>query len=529
MSEAVAEDKANPLVIIGDRITRKPHLVAFMEHLRRENSQLDPEQQIQYAVCGDSTDVATALKRYLGQVKMVLLGPGLEGNAATIARMLASKAQIVIVVDNTVNPLGRDQTSIVKTEKNLLELGVIVVAGNKATESLFEPIIQDYVLSDMAPAANMEEMSPEERAAMIDKRLLAVDKFPSLPETQRKVTELDDMDPPKKWAEAIDPDLPTRTVILRILNSARYALRSRVETIDKAVVLASARTIREIVTACQMQQIFKSTAAKDIDQFWRHSLATGFFAKLFALPADPEIQNGQQKAEFNRYHFEEEQAKLLQETRIWEKFELNEKDDAFTSGLLHDVGKVTMTMCLEESLKLIQALISNEVAEAEKAGKPWAEPALAVEQLLMKDIDHQVIGGRLAEKWEMDPGQQLVIAHHHDIEDQSPDLLKLIAMADLAANCLFPYPATDEQHPFTVLFAKIKVAVDKRKGEAPTEVVLDVIGQDFFEELVDIMDRMEIPPPIWEIVDFKTFFHLCYCVGPAVKSATNAFLQQTGS
>ena len=71
----------------------------------------------------------------------------------------------------------------------------------------------------------------EERGRMIDARLDAVNTFPSLPETQRKVAELDDLDPPKQWAEAIDPDVPTRTVILRLLNSARYGFRSRVETI----------------------------------------------------------------------------------------------------------------------------------------------------------------------------------------------------------------------------------------------------------------------------------------------------------
>ena len=61
---------------------------------------------------------------------------------------------------------------------------------------------------------------------MIDKRLEAVNSFPSLPDTQRKVAELDDLDdldPPKKWAEAIDPDLPTKTVILE--DSQQCALR----------------------------------------------------------------------------------------------------------------------------------------------------------------------------------------------------------------------------------------------------------------------------------------------------------------
>ena len=529
MSEDIAEGISNPLVIIGDQIAPKKHLVAFMQHLRRENDLLEEEAKIQYAVCRDSTDVATALKKHLDSVKMVLLGPGLEGKSATIARMLASKAQIIVVVNNKVNPLASDLQAIMKIEKNLMDLGVVVVDEQKATEELFEPLIQDYVLSGAVPAADMENMSPEERGRMIGKRLDAVDKFPSLPETQRKVNALDDLDPPKKWAEAIDPDLPTRTVILRILNSARYGFRSRVETIDKAVAMASSRTIREIVTACQVQQIFKDAAAQDIDKFWRHALGTAFFAKLFALSADPETQTARQKAEFERFQFSEEQTQLLRETRLWEKFELNEKDDPFSSGLMHDVGKVTMTMCLEESLTLIQAVIESEVSEAQQEGKPWTNTSLNIERFLMKDIDHQVIGGQLAEKWELDPGQQLVISHHHEIEDQTPDLIKLVALANLATNCLFPYPATAEQHPFTLLFAKIDSSVKKNEDKPPIEAALEAIGQEHFEELVDVIEGLDIPPALWELTDFRSFFHLCFAVAPEVKSATNAFLQQTGA
>ena len=64
-------------------------------------------------------------------------------------------------------------------------------------------------------------------------RLDAVNKFPSLPDTQRKVAELDDLDSPKKWAAAIDPDLTTRTVILKILNSAHTLWQERLPAVGQ--------------------------------------------------------------------------------------------------------------------------------------------------------------------------------------------------------------------------------------------------------------------------------------------------------
>jgi HD-like signal output (HDOD) protein len=432
-----------------------------------------------------------------------------------------------MVVDPQINPLGTSPTSIIQNHKNLEKLGIIITMANKATGEFFEAIVQDYVLSGVAPGGNFELMSPEERSQLVDQRLGSVNKFPSLPETQRKVSALDDMDPPRKWAEAIDPDLPTKTVILRILNSARYGFRSRVEDIDKAVVMASAKTIRKIVTACQIRQIFSKTGKGTIDQFWRHSLATAFYAKLFSLPADPAVQTSQQKTEFARYELAEEDVKSIKDIRLGEAFDLNDKDDSFTSGFLHDVGKITVIMCLEYSLKLITILVDSEAEEAKAEGKLWANSIIEIERFLMKDMDHQVIGSRLAGKWELDLSIEQVIGHHHSIHEQSPPIVKLVALADLAANCLFPYPATEEQHPFPIIFVRIEKSIKDKSGMRMEQAVGEAISQDVFEDLVEVFSRLDIDEYLWELVDFKTFFKLCYLTAPRIKSTSIAFLQQT--
>ncbi|MFA6108718.1 MAG: HDOD domain-containing protein [Candidatus Latescibacterota bacterium] len=527
MSGTPARDSGNPLIIIGDRIQPKPHLTALMQQLRAENALLDDERRIKYAVCADSTDVALALRRYLDAVRMILIGPGLRGNAVTVARMLSKKAHIVMVIDPLANPLGNDPIAFQKVQRNLEDLGIVVVMAKNANEGFFEPLVEEFVLSEASPAMELEAMTPEERAQMIDRRLDAVNKFPALPDTQRRVSALDDLDPPKKWAEAIDPDVTTRAVILKLLNTPRYGFQSRVVTIDQAVALASARTIREIVTACQIRQLFHQTQESTIDQYWRHSLAAGFYAKLFALPANSAAQTPQQKAEIKRFALEPEQAQALAEARLWERFTLEKKDEPFTTAMLHDIGKITMLMCLEGSLSLVMALIEAEAAEQAQQGKLWARSVTEVERFLMKDMDHQVIGRRLAERWELDPGVQQVIGGHHDLRDRSPDLVKLVALANLAASTVFPYPATDQHHPFPQLFVRIDKAIKKKAGMKLDEAVESAISEDVFEDLVDVLSRMAIPAVLWESIDFKSFFKLCYLLAPKIRSNAIAFLQQT--
>ena len=48
------------------------------------------------------------------------------------------------------------------------------------------------------------------------------------------------------------------------------------------------------------------------------------------------------------------------------------------------------------------------------------------------------------------------------------------------------------------------------------------------ETLVDVVNRLNIPSFMWEMIDFKSFFKLCYVLVPRIKSATIGFLQQTG-
>ena len=254
----------------------------------------------------------------------------------------------------------------------------------------------------------------------------------------------------------------------------------------------------------------------------------GFFAKLFTLPADPAEQSTPQRVEYNRFRFDEEQTKLLQEAQLWQKLALEPKEDPFTCGMLHDIGIITMIMCLEESMELIVALIAAEVKEAQDEGKLWAHSLPDLEHMLMGDIDHQLIGYRLAKKWEMDDKTCQVVGGHHSVQARDPNLSKAVALADLAAYALFPYPSTETQHPFCRIFARVAEIAKKKPGKTQADSVRNAFySMEVFAELGDVLKRLEAPTWLGEVIDFKDFFFLCYMLAPKMRATTIGFLQQT--
>lgn len=91
----------------------------------------------------------------------------------------------------------------------------------------------------------------------------------------------------------------------------------------------------------------------------------------------------------------------------------------------------------------------------------------------------------------------------------------------------------DRSHSLaTTFYAKLfslpgDKGVKDKSSLSMDEAVDETISQDVFEDLVDVLSRLDISEHLWELIDFKTFFKLCYLTSPKIKSASIAFLQQT--
>lgn len=218
--------------------------------------------------------------------------------------------------------------------------------------------------------------------------LMNIRNLPSIPVIMFEVTKL--LDNPKTNAndlgKIISMDQGLVAKILTVANSPLYGLPRRVSTIEFAIVILGFEHIKNIVIALSMIEAFKGKDDKNLDKrsYWLHSLVTAFAAK-----------------------------------RIADDFGYRKSGEAFTAGLLHDLGiSVIQRFFAPDFQKII------EYVEDKKCDFLTAE-----NQIL--GINHQDIGQFLIDKWNLPPVLGDVILHHHDpAAAENKQLSAIVHLAD---------------------------------------------------------------------------------------------------
>jgi putative nucleotidyltransferase with HDIG domain len=226
--------------------------------------------------------------------------------------------------------------------------------------------------------------------ADIDALLEDVVTLPSLPDSVMRVTELlNDPDcaiPAVAEALAMDPALTLKT--LRLANSAYYALRNEITSIEHCVNLLGLKVIKNVVFTASVFETIQGGEQSHL----RHSVACAFAMRELAknsLPASNPFE---------------------------------QPEEAFMYGLLHDVGKLIFKEHLEEQF--------NQVVETCK-NKPIAWHDAEVEII---GVDHGAVGAALARNWKLSDRLCDAIAGHHNLDNVTDDANKpfaaLLGIAD---------------------------------------------------------------------------------------------------
>jgi len=219
--------------------------------------------------------------------------------------------------------------------------------------------------------------------------LSTVNNIPPVPYIINEVSNL--IGDPKTSAsilgKIISKDQGLVTKILTVANSPLYGIPRRVSTIDFAIVVLGFEQIKNIVIALSMMETLKTMGDRKFPQkkYWMHSIITAVAAQ-----------------------------------RIADDLGYQTSGEAFTAGLLHDLGILVTYKVFNKEYKQIIDLVKNE-------GVPYLE---AEEKYL--GITHQEVGGFLIDKWNLPFAITEVIYNHHNpsLARENTELASLIHLAD---------------------------------------------------------------------------------------------------
>lgn len=199
-----------------------------------------------------------------------------------------------------------------------------------------------------------------------------VNKLPTLPTVANKITRLikDPTCTARKVSEVIDKDQSLTCRVLRLVNSAFYALTTEVINVRHAVALLGFRTISQLAISISVFDVFKGGYGKEFDRegFWLHSIGCAVISQMLA-----------------------------------EKIQYSHIDESFSAGLMHDIGKVVLDHYFhEELLKIIELTwrkgLSFVEAEQEVIG-----------------LNHTEIGSRVMRNWNIPLPIVAGVRHHHQL------------------------------------------------------------------------------------------------------------------
>ena len=194
--------------------------------------------------------------------------------------------------------------------------------------------------------------------------------IPTLPVVAMAVNELinDPSSSSSDIAQVLKKDQVLTAKILRLVNSSYYGIPGGVADVQRALAFLGFNTLAQLVLGLSVFSLFSKLDSEDFSMldFWRHALGTAVCSELLA-----------KKLKFPR------------------------PEEAFTCGLLHDIGKLVLH-------EIDPARLITIVKEAKKRESGFLE--------VEREWDlpgHNYLGEVIATKWGLPQVIRLVIHYHH--------------------------------------------------------------------------------------------------------------------
>jgi putative nucleotidyltransferase with HDIG domain len=176
--------------------------------------------------------------------------------------------------------------------------------------------------------------------------------------------------------------------ILRLVNSSFFGFKSKVKSVRHAVTLMGYNTIQNAVvtvSAIEALSLKNKIDNFEIADFWEHSVRVAVMGKFLAMHT-----------------------------------KLCSPEDAFTSGLLHDIGKIIWANFFPDELVCILQTVEKNGATFYDAEKALDLPT------------HSMLGSVLAKRWMLPSAMVESIKYHHSGKNGNANghLTDLVRMSD---------------------------------------------------------------------------------------------------
>jgi putative nucleotidyltransferase with HDIG domain len=237
-----------------------------------------------------------------------------------------------------------------------------------------------------------EPQNETHEKSLKEKILAKIEELPPLP---RVVIEISDLisnpnSDAKKIAEVIETDQAIAAKVLKVANSAYYGMSGKISSIQHASIVLGNRAIGEIVAIAGSEDTLDGKLpgyGYDTKDLWEHSLAVAFGSKIIAEMANYALVN-----------------------------------EAYTAGLIHDVGKIILDDSVLEHNGEIKSFM-----QAEEKTFLDAESHFFV-------FNHAEIAFEVCKKWNLPESMNAAIrGHHQPSNSASTDLTYILHMADYIA------------------------------------------------------------------------------------------------
>lgn len=219
--------------------------------------------------------------------------------------------------------------------------------------------------------------------------------IPSLPEVVNRIILLlnEPNTPASEIAKLISYDPGLSSKVLRMVNSAAYGFQRQISSIQHGIMILGFNTVRGLVLSASILKMFESQGSGpqglDHRRFWEHSLATALGARIMAT-----------------------------------SLRMPDADDAFSAGMLHDIGKVVLDVHFRRDYQQVM-----ELARRKKIS-PHGPAFLAIEDSVLQS-DHTRVGAFLATKWKLPVTIAETIQYHH-APQEAPTCQPLVSLVALA-------------------------------------------------------------------------------------------------